>query len=210
MPHLLYVPPGETERVIDYVTSLGIQTGPDFSLEHFDVFGVDDARALTLRASTRPLEAPHRTFVLVMSDMTHEAQNALLKTLEEPPSQALFIFALPSPHTLLPTVRSRMHMVSLTRDSQRSSSAIDPGVFLSSTPEKRITLLKAVLDTDERDTGAVISFLSSLEVTLGTQPPSPGKHRALDALYRARKYTTDKGSLLKPLLEQVALLIPRI
>lgn len=43
--------------------------------------------------------------------MTTEAANALLKTLEEPPSQALILLITDSPDTLLPTIRSRCQQV---------------------------------------------------------------------------------------------------
>ena len=52
--------------------------------------------------------------VVVIDDahrMTSEAANALLKTLEEPPAQALMLLITDSPETLLPTIRSRCQQV---------------------------------------------------------------------------------------------------
>jgi hypothetical protein len=51
--------------------------------------------------------------------LTHEAQNALLKTLEEPPNGAVIILTVTREQALLPTVRSRMqaiHLVKTTKD----------------------------------------------------------------------------------------------
>src|SRR5690625_3092998 len=40
--------------------------------------------------------------------LTRQAFNALLKTLEEPPPHAIFIFATTEPHKVLPTILSRV------------------------------------------------------------------------------------------------------
>jgi hypothetical protein len=138
--------------------------------------------------------------------MTTEAQNALLKTLEEPSAQATFFIIVPSPETLLPTLRSRMQTLLLTSNSA-TLYVVDPIGFLAASSTERLELLKPLLekDTDERrDLAAVIEFLAGLEQVLAERTErSP---EALAAIYRARKYITDKGALVKPLLEQVALL----
>ncbi len=43
--------------------------------------------------------------------MLGEAQNALLKTLEEPPSASMFVLVTARPDMLLPTVRSRCQLL---------------------------------------------------------------------------------------------------
>jgi DNA polymerase III subunit delta' len=56
----------------------------------------------------RPFEARHRVYVIDPADeMTEEAQDALLKTLEEPPPAAIFILVTAYPDTLSPTIQSR-------------------------------------------------------------------------------------------------------
>ncbi len=45
-----------------------------------------------------------------------EAQNAVLKIVEEPPSRAIFIFTTKNPHRLLPTILSRMTTFSVAED----------------------------------------------------------------------------------------------
>ncbi len=56
----------------------------------------------------RPFEAARRVFIIDPADeMGVEAQDALLKTLEEPPPSAILILITAYPDTLLPTVQSR-------------------------------------------------------------------------------------------------------
>jgi DNA polymerase-3 subunit delta' len=56
----------------------------------------------------RPFEARRRVYVIDPADeMTYEAQDALLKTLEEPPPAAMLILVTAYPDTLLATIQSR-------------------------------------------------------------------------------------------------------
>lgn len=95
---------------------------------------------------------------VVLIDSAHlmktEAQNALLKTLEEPPAGTVIILCLQSSQSLLPTVRSRMHTIELLPisraqaneyiDSQKlRSDKLDMAYALSQgEPQLLVTLLK--------------------------------------------------------------------
>ena len=191
------------------------QKNPDVYVHSYQSFGIDEARELRARARSRAFDT-RRVFVIATPSMTTEAQNALLKTLEEPAGEALgrsptgeplFFFIVPSPQTLLPTLRSRSQILSL--ESTLKESIIDTGAFLAATSQKRLDMLNPLLekgDDDKRDLAAILTFLSSLERSLGAHVS--GSSEGARALYRARKYITDKGALVKPLLEHVALLVP--
>lgn len=69
---------------------------------------VDQIRKLRELAAFGPRLGPRRVFVIDPADaMNAASQNALLKTLEEPPGSAVLILVASRPHLLLPTVRSR-------------------------------------------------------------------------------------------------------
>ncbi len=84
--------------------------------------------------------------------------------------------------------------------------------FLVAAPRARIEMLKPLLEKDaddHRDVGAMNTFLSALEQALADVPSADRgtAHReGIKAVYRARKHIGDTGALIKPLLEQVALL----
>lgn len=70
--------------------------------------GIDEIREL--RENVRYLPARDRYKVFIIDEvhmLTTEAFNALLKTLEEPPSRTLFILATTEPHKLPSTIQSR-------------------------------------------------------------------------------------------------------
>jgi DNA polymerase-3 subunit delta' len=73
---------------------------------------VDQIRKLTELVGLRPRQGRRRVFLVDPAErMNREAQNALLKTLEEPPERTVLILVSGRPHLLLPTVRSRCFSV---------------------------------------------------------------------------------------------------
>ena len=68
----------------------------------------DSVRDVIDRANYRPFEGRRRVVIVDEADALMEsAQNALLKTLEEPPRASVFVLVSSMPEALLPTVRSR-------------------------------------------------------------------------------------------------------
>ena len=69
---------------------------------------VDDIRELREKVRIPPQGDQKKVYILDEVHMlSNQAFNALLKTLEEPPAHALFIFATTEPHKVLPTILSR-------------------------------------------------------------------------------------------------------
>ncbi|MBD1843835.1 DNA polymerase III subunit gamma/tau [Cyanobacteria bacterium FACHB-63] len=70
--------------------------------------GVDNIRELIERAQFAPVQCRYKTYVIDEVHMLSNASfNALLKTLEEPPEQVVFILATTDPQRVLPTIISR-------------------------------------------------------------------------------------------------------
>src|SRR5688572_21148723 len=68
----------------------------------------DQVRDIIDRANYRPFEGRRRVVIVDEADaLIDAAQNALLKTLEEPPPTSVFILVSSMPDVLLPTFRSR-------------------------------------------------------------------------------------------------------
>jgi DNA polymerase III subunit delta' len=69
---------------------------------------IDQVRDAIDRTAYRPFEGKRRVVIVDEADaLMPEAQNALLKTLEEPPPASVFVLITSRPDVLLPTVRSR-------------------------------------------------------------------------------------------------------
>jgi DNA polymerase III subunit delta' len=70
---------------------------------------IEQVRDVVDRSSYRPFEGRRRVVIVTSADaLVPQAQNALLKTLEEPPPSSVFILLTSHPDMLLATVRSRL------------------------------------------------------------------------------------------------------
>ena len=76
---------------------------------------VDQVRGLQRLFSTTASFSPWRVVIIdSIDDLEASAANALLKSLEEPPANSLFLLVSHAPERLLPTIRSRCRLVRLS------------------------------------------------------------------------------------------------
>ena len=88
---------------------------PDFQEIYLDEdksISVEDIRSILKGIIIRPLYSKYKVFVLNNADnMTIQAQNALLKSLEEPPGYVVFILTVQSGAAMTPPIRSRCQKI---------------------------------------------------------------------------------------------------
>ena len=81
--------------------------------------GVDDIRSLREKVNYAPNQARYKIYIIDEVHMlSNSASNALLKTLEEPPSHVIFILATTEVHKILPTILSRCQRFDFRRLAQ--------------------------------------------------------------------------------------------
>ncbi len=102
---------------------------PDFlvlsTAEDKKSIGIDPVREQIIKeAYVRPFHAERKVFVIENGELlTTDAQNALLKILEEPPAYAVFLLLSSAPDQLLETIRSRCLKLQLTPLSSKDCRA---------------------------------------------------------------------------------------
>ncbi len=95
----------------DVITVAPVVSGKTIRTEKITI---DRIRELNKALSLKPVEAARRIGLVTNFETANdEAANAFLKTLEEPPGNALLILTTDSPETLLPTITSRCEAVTL-------------------------------------------------------------------------------------------------
>jgi DNA polymerase-3 subunit delta' len=78
------------------------------------ILKIDQIRELQRSAALAPIESPYKIFILREIERANlPAANALLKTLEEPPTQVVLLLTSARPHALLPTIVSRCQLLAL-------------------------------------------------------------------------------------------------
>ena len=102
---------GEFEPCCKCESCLEINNGTSIDLIEIDAAsnrGIDEIRELKEGIRFSPAKSKYKVFIVDEAhQLTKEAANALLKTLEEPPSHAVFILATTELHKMIPTILSR-------------------------------------------------------------------------------------------------------
>ena len=200
---------------------LSTRGNPDFRLWQHEVMGVDEARELKSAAERKVVGENRRVFIVSSRGITREAQNALLKMLEEPPVGTLFFLLVPSLDLLLPTLRSRLQILEVLSDVPDMDKQLVATFLEGTIPVRLATVQKMLKGLDQEkkakegstgqlsEKGHIMTFLISLERTLAEKDPALVAE-ALREVLLVKKYSRDRAASLKLLLEHLALVLPRI
>lgn len=182
-------------QFVEETLGISMVGNPDFFLHEEEVLLIDLVREVNRRARQRNVRN-QSVFVLFFHSATLEAQNALLKLLEEPAEGTYIVLVTPFPDTLLATVRSRVQQVDLPH------AATSPSGFLDLSPAKRLAYLAPLLET--KDIAALHALLDSVERELAAQDLREVSHK-LTSLFALRTYLQGRSPSSKQLFEYLAL-----
>ena len=148
---------------------LGINKGSALDIIEIDAAsntGVDNIREVIERAQFAPVQCRYKLYIIDEAHMLSSAAfNALLKTLEEPPNQVVFVLATTDPQRVLPTIISRCQrfdfrpiplepmLAHLSKIAQLESINISP---------EAITLVAQIANGGLRDAQSLLDQLSLL------------------------------------------------
>ena len=129
-------------------------THPDVYILGNNKVSVDDIRDMRMQAYISSNESDKKIFIIENADKLNiQSQNALLKLLEEPPKGVIFILSAPSKSSVLPTVLSRVCVLSSENHSfdyyAENARALLQGTKVSQEQEELVaSYLQAYDDTD--------------------------------------------------------------
>ncbi len=202
--HHAYLIEGDRELVLEALTlflegELGVATrgNPDFWQRSFETMGIDEARELATMQQNRSLSGGRKLFLVSADSLTIEAQNSLLKVLEEPTKGTHFFFVMPTSERLLPTLASRLQLVRM--DGEGVGSKHKMGDFLRGTPADRAEFLKDILES--KDKADALAFVGELERALHSKIDLAHATRdeifALAEAEKGRQYLLDRSPSIK-------------
>lgn len=201
---------------------------PDFW--HIDArdensIGIDEVRKLQNKLLQTANQGGARVAVITPADkLTEQAGNAILKVLEEPPSNMFWLLAVQQPEQLMPTLRSRLQWINLelpeaaSNDDHESANSLLATVFDGALPPVVKDKVRASewLDITERvllDLAAAVQGIAASRFYYTELQPRyrtiVGQHQLqVDSLYRAvdecrqlrQRYSQSKGLNLALLL----------
>ena len=121
--HLIVGPEGIGKSILARIFALKI-LNKDKDLNYIDIinyrpekatFGVDEARKIIEEVSKKAFEGDKKVIIIHKANtLTVQAQNALLKTIEDPPYGVFFIILCENLELMLETIRSRCQIYKLT------------------------------------------------------------------------------------------------
>jgi len=205
--HTAVVP--ELRTLFEERLKVRIAGNPDVFIIERETFSIDDAHEISSRASRKSFSGDTMFFVLIANSLGHEAQNALLKTFEDPQPGRHFILVVPHVEAVVPTLRSRfMHLSGKGISTSKKDSDILR--FLGLTPRERLVMVKKMTDAiadGDMERSEVARFIERLEREVYRK--MPGSAPALRMLISTERDSASAGASMKILLERVALLLPR-
>jgi DNA polymerase-3 subunit gamma/tau len=151
---------GKTSIARIFAREIGTSPNDITEIDAASNTGVDDIRALNESVSTLPFDSKYKVYILDEAHMlSKSAWNALLKTLEEPPSHVIFILATTEASKIPETIISRCQSFTFRKPTQKIlrdvaiNIAKKEGFILDSVAADLVALLG---DGSFRDTQSIL------------------------------------------------------
>lgn len=171
---------------------------------------VDQVRRLRAEAYIRPNEADRKVFIIEDAQtMNENAQNALLKVLEDGPGYLAFLLLTENEQLLLPTIRSRCEVLSLGSFKDEGKQA-DPELepiarefarLLMDGPERDLVEFTVTLEVKKIEKNSLLPLFDLVEIALRENLPQRPREatRLIEHLRKVRKaalFNVGTGHLL--------------
>jgi len=129
-----------------------ITSHPDFfSISGLNSIGIEHIRDLEKKLALKPYKAKIKIVVINEAEkLTLPAQNALLKTLEEPPANSLIILTASKKDLLLPTVVSRCRIIRLKEETYLEKRSLEFPEFRGRRVGECLKIIRSLLTTKEQ------------------------------------------------------------
>lgn len=152
-------------------------------------FGIDNVQEIVDINSRKPTVGIYKVVVVILNSISHQAQNAILKTLEEPrPGTFIFILANTSA-IFLPTILSRVQVVrggtsdatenvkdasstgagsdlKQAKKDAKKTETLDAEIFIKNSSSERLAQVKEILDLksdEEIGDAEIFAFVQAVE-----------------------------------------------
>lgn len=170
------------------------------------IMKVEELRPFLPHWHVQPTSPWKRSGLLVLEAqrMNEEVQNTLLKILEEPPSFFTFVFTVPHPKLILPTVVSRC-LITRVAGEYHVQNDQDLAEILRSEPGRRLEIFEEKIGYSREP---VRAFLDDLEQQFADRPFDVAQGRStpiLKEIWETKKLLLDDSLNLKTAVDHFLL-----
>ncbi|MEI6478683.1 MAG: hypothetical protein WCO18_00170 [bacterium] len=181
------------------------QGNPDILIFTNEKLSIEKAREIRQYAGSLPIKEKFLHIIIGFDSATLEAQNALLKTFEEPGLSAKFYILAPSFRSLIGTLRSRLMQVDLLNREEKMLFKKEVGEFMRSEIANRVKIAEKIADDlkeEKISKGDIYIFLRVLKE--GSLVDHKKNLNLISNIAMAEKYL-ESSSSVKQLLSVIAL-----
>lgn len=180
------------------------KANPDFLLMEGESFGIDHARDLIKWAIGKPLVSGVKVSVIVAKSITLEAQNALLKVLEEPPQGTYIFINLESLGGILGTFVSRVRILDFVSDNLKAN--VSSKNFLTSNLKEKLALIRSL--SKKEDKNEMKDLIKNLDnIAYEGFVKDISKSKITKNVLTAKIFASTRGASPKMLLEWLSAVI---
>ncbi|HLP86637.1 MAG TPA: hypothetical protein VK153_02050 [Candidatus Paceibacterota bacterium] len=189
---------------------------PDVICQVYESFTMDDSREIKDWHSKLGVTEGKRVCIIASNFINREAEQTLLKIIEEPAENTHFFLVVPDASVLLDTIISRTHIIKIdsgnNKDIQKEALS-----FVASSLKDRIDKVAEIIkdNKSEENSGQLryyaTSFINELENIFYQKFKKDRKDEKLkfilEELQKSRGYLSTQGGSVKMVLEHLALVI---
>ncbi len=204
--------------LIEFLEKRGVveKQSPNLLFQIYESFTIDDSSDIKDWHSKRGIGEGKKICIIATKFINREAEQTLLKIIEEPMAGTHFFIIIPDSSVLLDTIISRTHVVktAVSVDIDLQKFVVK---FIASSPKDRIDKVATIIkeNKDEENSGKLRSyatkFVNELENIFYQKFKKNINNEqikfVLNELQKARDYLSTSGASVKMILEHLALVI---
>lgn len=173
--------------------------------------GISEIRNFQKTLLLKPLKSQKKLAIMHNAEnLTPEAQNALLKTLEEPPDNTIIVLSTPRLESILPTVCSRCTILDLMDKMPQVEESVEKFTLLlseihSSSVSKRLQIAQDFAKSKDEALVTLEQLLFSAQKTLRERPFEKNSKHAIHLLQEFHTLIKSTNTNLRLSMEELVL-----
>jgi hypothetical protein len=199
-------------HLIDFLKNKNIisQNSGDILFEKYNSFSIDDSQLIRDWHSKKNIDNK-RICIIDTKFINNEAEKTLLKILEEPKMNTHFFIILPDASFLLDTIKSRVHIIKVSRELEGDKIAED---FIKLKLSDKFDFIQKMTKETKENSSVVrsntINLLNSLEAYIYKKFKNDKNKEnisLLEELSKSKRFLSVPGSSPKMILENIAIMM---
>lgn len=213
-----YTTAGELLKFLE-VRGVAEHQSSDVLFQVYESFTMDDSSQIKDWHSQLGIGKNKRVCIIATKFINREAEQTLLKIIEEPAENTHFFIVVPDSGALLGTILSRVHIIKTEISNEDDVTDLKKVVqdFIKANPSDRIKKVTTIIDDNKEKENSgqlryyATSFVNEIESIYYQKFTKDKKNTqikfTLNELQKSREYLSTPGASVKMILEHLALVI---